>query len=427
LNGLDWVMVSLDREMRRTTGAGNNSQVVLNVGGALNSADVSNRFFGFASGFPHLNARIRRDRVNLAPYWEFAASRADGPTAFMEVIDPPDENGTSVLEDFVNRPLPERPPSLRAVVIAAATGSAFALSFDHRVLDALGAERFLDAFERGGMKNDLPVDPMDFLQPNTAGLTRWADKFRGGRDVNRMFLRMSRIPSRRLPLASSASPPLPFRFRHLHFGPDKTEAILERAWSKAGYLMEMPYFLAASAQALHSMFQSKGAEGSAYSIPVTTDTRPQANSRKETFFNYASFLFFQLPVEQVHNRLELVRLLKSQMYEQVEKRFPRQVAEASMLLRIAPPSVVGRIMSATLRKRASFSFSYLGRPGYTRDRFCGLPVRNLFHMPRVPYPPGVGVFFNRFAGSLNVTLSWLSGLADEGAMEDVMDRLRSTL
>ena len=426
LTGLDWVMASLDTEMRRTTGGGNNSQVVLGTRNPLNPEKVMRLFQSFAGRFPHFGMKIARNPWNLAPVWKFPEDARGIGRDGAVLKAGHEEDLHAVLEAHVNHPLPESEAGIRAAVVEHADGTRFALSFDHRVLDALGAERFISDFNETCENEEASPRIEDYLSPNSPGLSRWADKFRGGRFVNRMFLKLSQVPCRRLAVPNAA-PPLPFRFQQLQFSTGETEAVLERAWDKAGYLMEMPYFLAAATQALHSVFETENAQGAAYSIPVTTDTRPQSDRRGETFFNYASFLFFQLPLEQVFNRIRLIQAIKRQMYEQVQNRFPAQVADASMLLRIAPLSIVGRIMAATMRRRASFSFSYLGRSGYSHERFCGEEISSLFHMPRVPYPPGAGIFFNISGGRLHVTLSWLSGLTKQAYMVDAMDRLKNTL
>jgi hypothetical protein len=76
---------------------------------------------------------------------------------------------------------------------------------------------------------------------------------------------------------------------------------------------------------------------------------------------------------------------------------------------------------------ASCCFSYIGESGYQHPTFLGVPVRNLFHMPRVPVPPGIGLFFTQFRGRLNVVLTYLDGLLDDDAATAMMSALSSRL
>ncbi len=53
----------------------------------------------------------------------------------------------------------------------------------------------------------------------------------------------------------------------------------------------------------------------------------------------------------------------------------------------------------------SFSFSYIAEQAFNLKFVHGLEVINLFHMPIVPFNPGVGVFFTRFNNKLNMIVS----------------------
>ncbi len=45
-------------------------------------------------------------------------------------------------------------------------------------------------------------------------------------------------------------------------------------------------------------------------------------------------------------------------------------------------------------------------------------VANIFHMPRVPVPPGLGFFSNYYNSKLNVVISYLDGvLTDDDVLE----------
>jgi hypothetical protein len=76
---------------------------------------------------------------------------------------------------------------------------------------------------------------------------------------------------------------------------------------------------------------------------------------------------------------------------------------------------------------ASFSFSYVGETAYTFPDFMGIRVQNLFHMPRVVVPPGLGIFFEQVQGKLNAVLSYAEGLLSDDEADWIVHHLQHAL
>src|SRR5574341_1500962 len=117
---------------------------------------------------------------------------------------------------------------------------------------------------------------------------------------------------------------------------------------QAGYLMIMPYLFACVAEGLHRVFERRGAPSGAYVVPVSTDLRRAKDIREELFFNRNSMFFFQLKPGDVVDRKRLVGSIKTQMYEQVQIKFPEGLMAASALTRIAPLSLLRKIFHLPL-------------------------------------------------------------------------------
>ena len=116
------------------------------------------------------------------------------------------------------------------------------------------------------------------------------------------------------------------------------------------------------------------------------------------------------------------------MYDQVRTGLARHISEASLLMRIVPLRAVSRLLKLYLTDRiASFCFSFLGDAGHMPSRFMGQKIRSSYHMPRIPVPPGLGVFFQESQGRLNASLSYSEGLLSEGEVNGVLDALKSGL
>ena len=57
------------------------------------------------------------------------------------------------------------------------------------------------------------------------------------------------------------------------------------------------------------------------------------------------------------------------------------------------------------KNQISLSFSYIAQQAFNLKTVNDHEVLNLFHMPIVPYNPGIGVFFTRFNKKLNMVIS----------------------
>ncbi len=407
LSGSDWVINTLDRMMKSATCVGNISQIVLQLGSTLQQNEVRNALNRFVKKFPVISGRGARD-IRLAPYWKIPRKN-DGEISFHTVA--PDNNTSpgdnfSFLEKSANAPFRDKRDYLSFQFLPNGGRNVISMTFDHRLFDARGAEAFLSLFQQDVMDGSVDGD-ITFV--SSAALTQWSRKFRAGQNVNRRIIALSKSTPEQLPLHREGSGA--YRYRLISFTPGETEDVYKRAYHEAGYLMESPFFLAVIIQAMHDLFIRRYRTRSSYLIPVTVDLRPNADALQEIFFNYVSYLFYQIPVQEAGDQTKIIASLKQQMYDQVKAGFPKDLAEASQLTRIAPPSILGRLLHLPLKgKMATFAFSHLGKSSYHHGDFMGAKIENLFHMPRVPVPPGLGFFTNYFNGRLNIVLSHLDGL-----------------
>jgi hypothetical protein len=302
-----------------------------------------------------------------------------------------------------------------------------AMTFDHRLFDARGAESFMNLFQEYLAAGSDPAIAEKVRLTQSFDLWPWKPKFLAGRAINRRMIALSREVMRALPITLSVEPK-GFRYRMVGFDQEETERIYATAYAEAGYLMIMPYLFARVFQALHGVFERRGVARGAYVVPVSTDLRQAKDIREELFFNQNSMFFFQVQPEVVSDLKQLIGVIKEQMYEQVQSRFPQNLMAASSLTRIVPLPVLRRIFHLPLQgKIASFCFSHVSKCSYTSHDLMGCRIVNVFHTPRMPVPPGIGIFFNSFNGRLNATISWLDGTFTEAEVEAIEGGLRCSL
>lgn len=422
LSGSDWVINTLDHMMKASTCAGNMSQIVLCFDSSLHENTVRPALNKFIRQFPVLHGTVSRD-LKLAPYWKIPVKAAGEPAFTVHRLnDQPADAMFPYLQKGINTPFRGRRDHLAFHLITSRDRSMLAMVFDHRIFDARGAELFLNLFEKS-MSSDSHFSG-DIAFASSAALTQWPKKFLAGRSVNRRIIALSKSAPQALRFPENTDST--YRYHLLSFSEQETAEIYERAYNEAGYLMESPYLLSVIVRSMHELFMKRQPEtGDSYLIPVTMDLRPGLDPLQEVFFNYVSYLFYQIPVSEAGDGNALIALLKQQMYDQVKSGFPKDLAEASLLTRIAPLPVLGKLLHLPLKGRmASFAFSHLGKSSYQQPSFMGAKVSNIFHMPRVPVPPGLGFFSNYYNGRLSLTMSWLDGLLSDGDVRMIESGIR---
>lgn len=422
LTGMDWMVRALDHASKRETGVGNVSQVVLELAGRLDETRLREQIRGFVAATPVLGGITRR-AWHLAPYWAIPKT-APEENGELHVIDiPEDRDRATVFEKLsriVNEPFDHARHHVRFSLIIQGEKSFFALQFDHRLLDARGAEMLLQAlhqFTGEGLT----------VSGTSAHLNQWMKKFTAGRHVNRTFLGLKGDqPSAILPpLPRMTGAVRPVEYRFLNYTPQVTQQIADLADDRAGFLMMTPFLLGAATQAFHAVFENKGLLGD-YVVSVNMDGRAIAGAEDEVFFNYVAFLFFKFLRRDADDLPGLWQTAAEQLMENTRHKRSADFADMSLLMRILPVSILNRLMRRLCHgAETSFAFSYIAESGYKATDFMGLKVLNLHHMPRIPPAPGIGMFFTAFHGRLNVVLSSLSGLLTPAERDDIMTALDS--
>lgn len=424
LTGIDWLVHVFNHMTIKETGAGFMSQVVIEISGDVNAGEIRNSLNAFIKKHSIINGYLARD-FNLAPYWKIPP----GVTTEIvcDTVDIKEDASFDFilknLEKGINTRFKNKREHIAFHILAGRDKSYIAMTFDHLLFDARNAEAFLNMFQKDWDGREHAGD-MVITEP--AHLSMWMDKFRAGQRVNRAFIKIAgKAPPRVLPFPSGKKG---FKFKILSFSRKGAEAIAENSFNEAGYLMLMPYALAASVYALHGIFTGRGVSSGDYVIPVSIDTRKQEEVTRHMFFNYVSFFIFKAEASEALNFPGLLKSIKEQMYSQVKSDLPGDICKASLLMRIAPPSLLGRLLKMYFKGEiASFCFSYVGRTAYSSPSFMGSKITNIFHMPRIPVPPGIGVFFQHSNEKLNVILSYLDGMLSNDEEEIILKSLKSRL
>ena len=418
LSGMDWAVHALDHTSKKFLGCGLLFQIVVELAGTLEKESFRGPLARYCECFPHLWGVARRDFINLAPYWRMNRGRGVSKVevVFRQAVD--FEEALNLLSAELNTPFEPEEICFKVFCVTVSDKTLIGCTFDHRLFDARGAELFLQGFHdfwAQGLSKEFQVRNAD------AGLDHWREKFEAGRKVKRAGLTsgensmVRRFTDRKSPKKGKN------RFKIKHFDQIATQSIFERAEKRAGVFMFLPYSLAISIQMIHSLFVRRGQREGDFVISVTRDMRVKGSSKVSILFNHFSVIYFRVSALEIDDFQMLVGRLKQQLYEQVKNKLPEALSESSMLIRIVPRSVLSYGFESLLpTPMPTFVFAFLGESAYQSDEFAGLEVLNMFHLPRIPPSPGLGIFFSQYRKTLAMTLSYIEDTVSEEEAEDLI-------
>jgi len=417
LTGIDWIVNAIDYTGKAQSGIGNLSEVVLELKNTPDDKLLEETLYSFIQKIPLLHGFPGR-AINLCPYWKAPGNKKMLPFWVYTVNVENDSQYLSPLEALVNSPFKNKREHLIFTLVNTGQRSFLGMVFDHRILDAKGAEAFLNFFQQ--FYQNRQVQQVSLSGP--PHLNKWAEKLLAGRQINRFLLGLTKEPIRTLPSDPKNEP---CKFRVIQFTPEQAERLTNLAYARAGYLMFMPYCLAEIIRIMHRVFQEKNIPGTTYLIPVPMDMRTEEEAQREVLFNHFSFLIFKIKADKINDQPALLAEIKNQMYEQVKNKIPEAILNASYLMRIASLPLTNFFLNLMSKKHfASFSFSYLSN-AYQQNKFMEQEVQNIFHLPRTPKPPGIGIYFNRFENKLNITLSYFNDLLNDEQLNQVTKSLEA--
>ncbi len=425
VSGIDWIATAFNHSSIKECGVGNIFMIKLHLSSYPNIDLINDAILKLYNIIPYLNGIIKRDLLNLAPYWKIKKKNKQSLNKVSAQSAKNYEEATSIAENIINRPI-KHFIEINVIEIQDTKESLVCFVFDHRLFDAKGGETVISIINKFCSNKEYELNVRTSQEPN---LKDWGEKFVAGRNVNRKLLAVrDNAEHSQLKSISVKEDSGHFSFKETSFTQIETKNIYDEAESKAGYMMTLPYLLSKTMKATSLIFKENDLEKSRYIIPATIDSRTPDNVNKNFLFNNWSFFFFNADSNLIKNDDLLIQSFKNQFYNQIKEKFANDFKNVSLLMRIAPLSIMKLCMSKFMRGGlGSFSFAYLGESVFNEETFVGCNVINLTHTPRLPLLPGLGFCFNSFRGKLNFVTISRKGFLEKYNIENINMNLAEDL
>lgn len=420
LTGIDWIIGALHKSAFKTTGVGSFSQAILDVAGWVDDAQLRTLLDQISARLPILHGQIARDRLNLCPYWKVPPTGQHErlPMRVVDLAEGAEDAAQGELEDHINAAFANESQHLRLMLVRLGRSkSRLGLVFDHRLLDATGAEAFLRLInETAAGRLEMFAAQMNQTAP--AQLDHWIRRFSSGRTLNKLLFKLNEQDLCALPAPAEGTAK---RVKFVLDGltAEETAKVSTHAAEEVGLPIVLPSAAARATLAMRHVFPETPLPGEQYLLSTSANTRPQGEPWETFFFNNFSFLMFSMPKAAPESAAEVAKVFRDQFFDQIRERIPEAMADAAVLWRILSPTLVTKLTRFLFKGRmCSIYFACVKEAGYPGDTFLGLPATNMTHTPLAFSPPGLNLCMTFFGGRFNLVLSYLEGvMTDEQARE----------
>ena len=428
LSGIDWIINAIDYYMLLTSPAGNHSTLIIETENPISADSLKRRLELIYVSIPLLNACLGRDIFNLAPYWKITKKSPVSPMIRHVECNSPEEF-LRIKEETLNLKFPSERDHLFFTIIDYKEKNTMLMTFDHKFLDARGAELFLYLL-MGKDKKEV----MDLITKvkitDSPKLKEWNKKIDAGRDIQRHLIKLSRKKYIALSDYSIKKPPEKsdsnLKSQTTVFSEKESEDILVKSENEAGFMMETPFLLAVTSLAIHQVISPD--QDANYSVPIPIDMRTSGCEFQKLLFNHLSFMFLDIAVKKKMKLSELIHEIRNLIFYNIENQLPEKLIKATRLTRISPLPILKHFMKLPLDgKVASFAFANVGELPFPADNILTTSIKNISHLPRIPTPPGLGIFFNRYHDRIQFTLTWDKNVINKKIAFEIIERIINLL
>ncbi len=423
------MMGAMDYLAIRTTGIGALSQAILDVAGKIPEPALRSALDQISDCFPLVHGRVARDCFNLAPFWKVSRN-ARAKRLVLKVVDlsqGSDTEAERLLAEHVNTRMQPRFQHLRFLLIhVGETRSLLGMVFDHKLLDAFGAESFLRLIDQTSQGKLGEIAPL-VKTAEPAQLDHWMRRFQSGKTVNE---RLFKLGQRDLSALQMPAPGGSHRvcFLHEKLTVQETEHVRQRSGEECGMPILLPSTAARAVLAMKQAIPNPPLAGTQHLVFTSASTRSPGQEWDGLFFNQLSFLLFSVPGEAPTSPAPLAVLLRDEFFDQMRSGMPAALQDATILMRICPHWLGSRLMKRFFKGRVcSLYFACLRETGFSQKSFMGLPAVDLIHTPTAFAPPGLNLCMTFFDDHFNLVLSYLDGAMQESEAREMMSRFKSML
>lgn len=417
---VDFFLAGLESFMNRSGQGTHWGVTVLRLAGKPDVAELTHAWEQIHAQHPMLGARLKRAWRGWRLVW-----KTPGPIPAPPIVwhplqpQPPDEAVIyERLQGKSSAGMLATPLWVEVFPWGEENGHFILLTWRHALLDGSGVNLLLEKLAAGACEAGPPA----IAEPKREGIGRL---YKRARPLMNRLHSMTRAGCLSAWAKGMPEGGLP-RFRLIELSNVQSQAAAARLRASCGDFMQMPFYAAVAARALRLLHVLRDWRSPEIHLQLPVQSR--GRSRDLIFGNHMGALPLFLDAEALGTLDKAVNHLLESYREAMKLGMP-QASEALMTLAAKLP-VSWFIPAVRLTNRGqicSLFHSHTGSFLPRRAEFAGVEIQNIFTIPSVCSPPGLGIFFSDFAGRITVTLAWRGAAVSETEIEAVARQIETDL
>lgn len=406
----DYFLAALERLMRRTGQGGHYGATVLRLKCLPDVAALQQSLNQIYEAHALLGARLHREFQGWQLVW-----KPQGPLRAPAVIvhETPTKLAEAVIQSRLVRPLSPAPVSIEVF-----QDPAVLITWRHGIIDGIGLNLLIEQLATG----DIAVaEGLPAAKAVEAMGTMWSKAKPGFEALRKITCDGSRSAWQRgVPMDGKPA------FRVIELNDESSARAFARIRHYCGDFFQMPFYAALAVRALRWLHRERETASACCHLEVPYQQGKRG--RGALFQNRMGMLL--LPVREAEfDDLDAAVAEVTNVYRDSLRRGLPQAMEALMRLTMHVPVdlFMPFIRFQNEGEICSLFHSHTGTFLKGIDRFAGAEVQNVFNVPGVSTPPGLGVFFSDFAGRITATLAWREGCISEQEEHALVQQLQHDL
>lgn len=361
---------------------------------------------------PVLSARLHRRFRGWQLGW-----RADAPLSAPAVVNRPDLHlSDGILRERLSGFVDGRPVVV-PVHVEVFGSHHVVLTWRHGILDGVGINLLLEQLACGRVEAAEPVAAPSPRSPR--------ELHQNALPVINVLKDMTTLGTRSAWERGRALAGAP-GFRVIEFTPEQTQAAAGRCRRTCGDFFQMPFYAAVAARALRALHQLRGLPPAWCHMEVPFQSSKRGAGA--VFQNRMGMLLLPL-LESSLGTFEAAAAHVLAVYKDSVKKRLQVASEAlgSLMMHFPARFLMPVIRLHNRGEICSLFHSHTGTFLRNVPDFAGAEVRNVYSIPSVSTPPGVGIFFSDHRGALTLTLAWRGESLNEGEVQAICGQILADL